>query len=331
MTHKTRYFVITSLLVLTVGLGTGLLAYYAGLPGGLGLGADGPDELRYVPRNAAVVAYADVREIMTSDIRQRIRQAVPVPENGQRQFQEQTGINIEADIDRVVASLQPTPDGETAGLVLARGRFSDVKIEAMMREHGAEVVDYNGKRLIEHAAGSGVPRQVGDSIALAFLEPGLVAVGSGRMVRTAIDLQNSGENVTGNAELMNLVQSLERGNAWAVGRLDVLMAEGRIPAQLMSRLPPITWFSVSGRVDSEIRGVVRADARDEEAANDLRDVIRGFLALGKLQAGSRPELQTMIQSLELGGTGKSVALSFAIPGELFDIIHSTVAPPARPQ
>ena len=95
MTTRTRYFVITSLLVLVVGLGTGLLAYYTGLPGGLRLGGDGPDELRYVPRNAAVVAYADVREIMISDIRQRIRQAVPVPEDGQRQFQEQTGIDIE--------------------------------------------------------------------------------------------------------------------------------------------------------------------------------------------------------------------------------------------
>ena len=55
---------------------------------------------------------------------------------------------------------------------------------------------------------------------------------------------------------------------------------------------------------------MRADARDEEAANNLRDVVRGFLALAKLQAGNRPELQVMMQSLELGGTGNSVALSF---------------------
>ncbi len=68
------------------------------------------------------------------------------------------------------------------------------------------------------------------------------------------------------------------------------------------------------RVDSDIRGIVRADTRDDEAANNLRDVVRGFLALAKLQAGSRPEFQMMMQSLELGGTGKSVALSFSIPG-----------------
>jgi hypothetical protein len=331
MTSKTRYFVITSLLILVVGLGTGLLAFYVGLPAGLGIGTVGPDELQYVPRDAAVVAYADVREIMVSDIRQRIRRAVPLQENGQRQFQERTGIDIESDIDRVVASLQPLPDGKTAGLVIARGRFSDVKIESLMREHGANVVEYKGKRVIEHNQSSAGPAQAGDSIALAFLEPGLVAVGTGQIVRAAIDLQAGGENVTANAQLMDLVSSLQRGNAWAVGRLDVLASDGRLPAQLASRLPPITWFSVSGRVDSEIQGVLRADARDDQAANDLRDVVRGFLALAKLQAGSRPELQTLIQSLELGGTGKSVALSFVIPAAVFDLIVPPGSTEQKPQ
>ena len=332
MIARTRYFVITSLLVLVVGLGTGLLAYYVARPGGL-VGSDGPPELQYVPRDAAVVAYADVREIMTSDVRQRIRRAIalPVPEDGQRQFQERTGIDIESDIDRVVASLQPRPEGKPAGLVLARGRFSDVKIEALMREHGAEVSDYNGTRVIEHRAGSGVPVPEGDSVALAFLEPGLVAVGSGPMVRAAIDLGRSGENVTANGELMDVMRSLDSGNAWAIGRLDALTASGQLPAQLTTRLPAITWFSVSGRVDSEVRGVVRVETRDDQAASDLRDVVRGFLALGKLQAGSRPELQTMIQSLELGGTGKTVALSFSIPAAVFDMIGARTGDGTKPQ
>ena len=326
MTSRTRYFVITSLLVLAIGLGTGLLAYYVGLPGGL-VGSDGPDELKYIPRDAAIVASADVREIMTSDIRQRIRQAVPLPENGQQQFREHTGIDIESDIDRVVASLQPNAGSSPAGLVLARGRFSEVKIEALMRQNGAEVQDYNGKRLIENQH---VPERVGDSFALAFLEPGLIAVGSGRGVRAAIDLEKTGENVTKNTELMNLLGSLDRGNVWAIGRLDALPAGGPLPAQIATQLPAINWFSVSGRLESDIRGTIRADARDEEAANNLRDVVRGFLALAKLQAGGRPELQTMVQSLELSGAGKSVSLSFAIPGEVFDTFGPNHQTPEKP-
>jgi hypothetical protein len=320
MTTRTRYFVITSLLVLGIGLGTGLLAYYVGVPGAFLVDRDGPEELQYVPRDVAIVAYADVREIMISDVRQKIRRAVPLPGNGQAQFQDQTGINIETDIDRVVAFLEPHAAGTATGLVVARGRFSDVKIEALMREHGAQVEDYNGKRVIEN---HDTPQQVGDTLALTFPEPGLVAVGSGRGVRAAIDLQKSGENVTKNTELMALMHSLDRGNAWAIGRLDALSAYGRLPPQVANQLPAITWFSISSRIDSDISGTVRADTRDEEAANNLRDVVRGFLALAKLQAGSRPGLQTVLQSLELGGTGKSVALSFAIPGAVLDAFGAT--------
>jgi hypothetical protein len=318
MANKTRYFVIASLLVLTVGLGTGLVAYYVGLPAAFSIGPNGPDELQYVPREASIVAYADVREIMTSEVRQKIRRSAAAPEDGQRQFKDQTGIDIESDIDRVVASLRPMADGGTGAVVVARGRFDPVKIEALMREHGAAVNDYNGRRVISRGNRDGSNSAGSDSFALSFLEPGLVAVGNVDMVRATIDLQKGGENITANPELMGLVGSLESGHAWVVGRLDALTADGRLPAQIASRLPTITTFSVSGRVDNALQGTVRAEARDEKAANELRDVIRGFVALAKLQASARPEFQTLLQSLELGGSGKTVALSFSVPGEVFD-------------
>ena len=103
---------------------------------------------------------------------------------------------------------------------------------------------------------------------------------------------------------MNLVRSLETGNAWAVGRFDALMSHAACRRTSRTSIPAITWFSVSGHINGGIRGVIRAETRDDEAANNLRDVVRGFLALGKLQAGSRPEIQLMLQSLELGGTGQ---------------------------
>jgi hypothetical protein len=44
------------------------------------------------------------------------------------------------------------------------------------------------------------------------------------------------------------------------------------------------------------------------------------MALAKMQSGSRPELQLMMQSLELGGAGKTVALSFVVPAQVFDMV-----------
>src|SRR5262245_25883335 len=194
MTTRTRYFVIASLLLLTVGLGTGLVAYYVGFPMSAFQRASGPDELRYLPRDAAVVAYADVRDVMSSQLRQRVHDAIPTPENGQQEFENETGINIERDIDRVVACAQAAPDGsgvKGAGMVLARGRFDVVKIESLMRAHGARAEDYKGSRLIVAQAPYAETTENHDhdmKFAVAFVEPGLVAVGTADMVRTAIDI-----------------------------------------------------------------------------------------------------------------------------------------------
>src|SRR6266853_4475979 len=153
MTVKTRYFVIVSLLVVGVGLGTGLVAYYVGFPTSAFLIRGGPEELRYLPSTATVVAYADVQQVMASELRQRFRESVlpGAQENGQREFQDLTGINIETDLDHVVACLDASGTGANnpgSGVVLAKGRFAEVQIEALMREHGALVEVYKGKRLI---------------------------------------------------------------------------------------------------------------------------------------------------------------------------------------
>jgi hypothetical protein len=327
MTTKTRYFVIVSLLVMGVGLGTGMVAYYGGFPAGAFAGRGGPAELDYVPRDATVLAYADVRDVMTSELRQKLHSAAPIQENGRRELEEQTGINIETDIDHVVACLYPQQDSSVpgAGMALLRGRFDEGRIEGLTRDHGGQVEEYRTKRLILLPGTHGMR----ESFAVAFVEPGLVALGTERVVRTVIDLHQTGnkpnagiESITGNEELMNQVRALETGNAWAVGRFDALRSQAHLPENVASQIPAITWFSISTHVNGGIRGVVRAETRDDDAANNLRDVVRGFLALGKLQAGGRPEIQSLMQSLELGGSGKTVALSFDVPLQVFDLISA---------
>ena len=64
----------------------------------------------------------------------------------------------------------------------------------------------------------------GDALALAFLEPGLIAVGSGPWSEPPSIFRRAARTSPANAELMDLVRSLDRGNAWAMGRLDALMA-----------------------------------------------------------------------------------------------------------
>jgi hypothetical protein len=215
--------------------------------------------------------------------------------------------------------------------VLARGRVDEVRIEALMREHGAHVEDYGGKRLVVADANSvhagDRVRHVGGTFAASFIEPGLVALGSLPMIQSAIDLHRVGNNpqtgvqsATLNDELMKRIRSLDDGNAWVVGRFDSLRSQAHLPDNVASQIPAITWFSVKSRIDGGIRGIVSADTRDEEAANNLRAVVNGALALAKMQSASNPQLQAMMQSLELGGSGTTVSLSFAVPSQVFDLI-----------
>jgi hypothetical protein len=68
-----------------------------------------------------------------------------------------------------------------------------------------------------------------------------------------------------------------------------------------------------GQIDDGISGTVKAQARDAQAARALSDVVRGFIALGKLQTGTWPELQTVLQSLQLQSDDHTVTLSFVLP------------------
>jgi hypothetical protein len=327
MTRKTRYFLAGSAAVLAAGLGTGLVAYYAG--GFQPVSASAvSNELRYVPADATVVAYADVRAIMDSDLRARLKQAMPMHEQGQREFQAQTGIDIERDIDYVVASLTSGLQ-KPAPLVVARGRFNDTQLESLIREHGGTVEDYKGKRIVVCATPvhDDMPVQ-GNSITLAFLEPGLIAIGETAAIKTSIDAQLAAHSITSNNEMMELVADIgASNNAWAVGRFDVLASQAHLPEQVATRLPQIKWFAAAGHVNGGLTGSLRAEARDDQAAENLRDVVRGFLGLARMQAQADPRTSALIESLQLTGTGKTVALSFTVPSEILELIPKAADAP----
>jgi hypothetical protein len=321
MSNRTRYFVISAGAILAVGLTTGLVASYMGLPVAFSRAA-GPDELQYVPADAAVVAYANVHELMTSSFRERFRKLEPAtPERDE--FEQKTGVNIDEDIQTVVAAMMPgttNTDGTTTPkgmLVLARGRFEAARLEALAVEHGGKVEDYQGKRLLTHA------KDGGDAdMALGFIDADLVAMGNYQAVKRAIDAGAGGNNVVSNNELMRQVTELENSNVWAVGRFDALANTGKLPPAIQAQVPAIQWFSAAGHINGGVSGTFKAEARDDEAAKNLHDILNGVLAMARMQANTRPEFKTLVDSLQLTGDGRNVAVSFSIPTELLDALEA---------
>ena len=95
MTKRTRLFLGVASGILVVGLGTGLVAAYVGGFQNLPLiGGDGPAELTYVPADAGVVAYADIRNVMNSEVRRKLSASLQGTGDGAAHFKEQTGIDL---------------------------------------------------------------------------------------------------------------------------------------------------------------------------------------------------------------------------------------------
>jgi len=325
MTRGTRFFLAGSAFIVVLGLGTGLVAFYNGNLPLLGRGDD--QQLAYLPSDAAAVGFADVRTIMDSEFRQKLRQTVPAGEELAR-FKQELGVDIERDIDTVTAAYMGLPT-EHHGVVVVRGRFNDGSIETLATQHGMVASTYNGKRMLTMTMNRDAATAEGTTPptpAIAFLEPGVLAFGDADGLKHAIDSGAKGDDLRKNAELMAVINDVRgSGNAWFVGKVSAMHGQGAIPEEIASHLPPVDIVAASVHVNGGLRGTLRADARDEKAAEQLRDVVKGALAAGHLMTGQNPKLELMLNSLQISGTGKSVGVSFTLPAELLDVLNGFAA------
>jgi hypothetical protein len=322
MTRRTRLFVLSAAAILIAGIGTAGLASYVGF-GNIGLRAqDAADELSYVPDTAQLVAFMDVRHFMDSELRTRLQLGLGTNQHASSLFGE-TGINIETDVDTVLVAML---GAEGAGnnrppLVVARGRFDAPRIEASFRARGGAADEHNGIRMV-----TSEDQQLG----VAFIESGLLAIGSPDALRAAVDAGAADAGtVKSNADLMRLIDRVDDSDAWTVARFDALQGRAPIPGDLANQLPSIAWLSAAGRFSDGVSAVVHAEARDEQAAQDLREVVRGFVALVRMQVGQQAEFADFMNSVELSGEGTTVSLGFSISPELIDRLGALQSrPPA---
>ncbi len=313
MRTNTRYVLLGGGGVLALGLLAGGAAYMQDTLPALVVAQSGPDELRFVPADATVVAYANVREVMLSNFRERLRDVQP-DLDGQQEFKDETGIDLENDIDQVVASLSPGgTDQEPNGMVLLSGRFDVPRLEALALLAGT-VQEYAGRRLFTRVDDDD------SSLSMSFVEAGVLALGSGVMVRRAIDLSTGGEDVTSNERLMRLMSYVrDANNAWAVAEFGGTDALSFLPEQVAAQIPPLTAMAIGGNINGGVSADLTVETRDEQAGQDLRDVALGFIALARMQTTSRPELRSLLDSIQLTGTGTTVTLAFDLPAEILEL------------
>jgi hypothetical protein len=334
---RTRFFLVGSAAVVAAGLAVGTVAYMGGLPRALASQA-GPDELGLIPSGAAVVAYANVRNVMASEFRHKLTSTVDTKGEGREKFYEQTGIDCERDIDTVVAAVLPEAMGGTEfGLLALRGRFDTVKIEGLVAAKGGVMDEYRGARLLLPPAdvdgqqdhqGRRHPHPV-----IALVDANLVMVGTIDAVQAAIDRHHGeGSNsILADGDFVRMLDTLESDStAWAIGRASVLMAGQGLPAEMTvpgmaGDLSALQWVAASGHVNGGLRATLQAEASTADAGQNLRELVQGVVALARLQAEGRPELKTFLQTLQVEGSGTGVAVRIALPADTLDLLVGQMA------
>jgi hypothetical protein len=263
---------------------------------------------------------------------------------GRQEFQEHTGIDVEKDIDAIIAALAPSPDGTNpheTGFVALRGRFDTAKIEALVTSKGGRLGEYNGARLLlspEHEAeaapadGTATPTVDGQvrkhfNPVIALVNANLVIVGAEPAVKAAID-RNAGTagataSITSDPEFLRMLESVDQNSTvWAIGRPKAfgLNPAGEVGSQVLQQMPEIKWFAASGHLNGGLQATFRAEGKDEEAGKNMREVVQGVLALARLQIDSKPEFKPLLNTVQVEGTGNGVALHVTLPAEMLDIL-----------
>ena len=133
-----------------------------------------------------------------------------------------------------------------------------------------------------------------------------------------------------------LLETVRPGSTfWMVGDQSVLanLPQG-IPAPGGNgpgmNLPPLKTVVVTGDLDPVVSFEATGEAADDAAAQNLADVVRGFVALASLQAHQKPELKQLASGVSITTDANKVRIAARFPYELLDALKPKKAAATEP-
>jgi hypothetical protein len=335
--NKSRLVVLASTLIVGAGALTAVGALYLD-PARAAVGPL-PAEGLALPADSQFVMGIDVRRFVASPFYARFAQEqMAARPQAFAEMEEKTGINPERDVDALYVAGRKGATGKGRdgdGVVIVLGTFDRYKVSrAIETSHkGATSTKYQGTPVYlfeESQAG----RKAG---AVAFLDDHTLVMGSRTGVEQTIDAKaGDGQGLRSNAAMTALLQTVRPGSTfWVVGDQSVLaqMPQG-LPGpggdgQAMS-LPPLKTVVVTGDLDPVVSFEAIGEAADAAAAQNLADVVRGFVALATLQANQKPELKQLASGVSITTDANTVRIAARFSYELLETLRPKKAALAEP-
>lgn len=295
--------------IVVAGISLGAVAYF----GGEGVSAQsasvGPN-LAYVPQGASLIGYVDLKSVASSPLAETwsdgIRERTPLGTFDE--IQESTGVDVLNDVDALTIAVGPgTGKPERWGIV-ATGAFDRERLLEKLFRHagGVETSTHGGTKL--HVMKSGQ-----ESAAMAFPDDSVLLLGDTTYLREMLDV-GSGRKPSASGKLESWgYGDLVGETFWVAGAptdfVNGLVGRGSEKSSLRS-------FAIMGRLETDVLLKARGKANDPKTAQELADVVRGLVALGRLRQDSGREneiLGKMAQSVKVELEDDAIDVSLLVP------------------
>jgi len=326
---RSRLAVLVSTVVVVLGVMAGVGALWLN-PARAAVGPM-PAEALILPADARFVMGFDVKRFTASPFYARYASQRGMQPEALRELEEKTGLNPARDVDQIVVA--GTGPG-SIGVALVTGRFDLYKLGRTLEAQG-KVIGTSHDGVSFYAFKEEGPR----ATAVAFLNETSLLFGQKDRVEAAVSSRTRGETpFKANATLIGLVEKVRPGSTfWMVGDQSLLAglptsvpAPGASAEGATVSLPALLSLTVTGDLDPQVSLAIIGQAKDELAAKNLADVVRGFVALMSLQAQQKPELQQLASAVTVATEQSRVLVSARIPYELIDALQAKAKPAPAP-
>lgn len=258
--------------------------------------------LNSVPADRNVVTVIDVQRVLATQPIRALDQAGYLAEldNGLDQLEQWTGFRLRRDLHHVITAKYE--NDEKNQLAFLEGQFDQNQILTALR--------LNPQYAQTDHAGTAVHAWFDDKEGRlkygAFLGPNLLVIGPQDGVEAVIDTRASTGNSFG--DLAEVRRALANATTdpllWVVAR-DVGKTGGKLTDLYLT-------LDVQSAVELRAAG----EAADAQAAQTIRDLLNGLIALGRLAPG-KPEAQLLAEGATVQQSGNSVALTISVPEDKF--------------
>jgi hypothetical protein len=262
--------------------------------------------LKFLPPETKGIVFIDVAGLRNAPLVQDVlKDKNLIGRRDWGDFAAATGMDPERDIDKVTIGQLDGKDG----VVIIQGRINKFKIQQFLKDKGKESQTYLGQTLYRDGNNTFV------------ILDNLVLLGQLNGVKKAVEQMQVPGSPPLRGDLMAAIQTIDAGNQiWGVGDFSVgdLSNLGvRGPAPALDMLKSLKSGTYQMHVDSGIQARAIGNFTDAESAKNIGDLVRGALAVAKLQiAQQQPDIVKLLDGIQVTNSGTTLTFSVDESGEL---------------